>query len=144
VVSLLAAAAFPYGAITTGTWGRSWIPAGFALLFHLGREIIKDIEDVKGDAAAGARTLPLRWGIPKAALLSSGIYLFLIGFTLLPWIANLYGKPYLGLVLLVDLILLYALFRLHRNSVAGSTHLNLLLKAGMFLGLLAIVAGEVF
>ena len=143
-VSLLAAAAFPYGALITGTWGRSWIPAGFALLFHLGREIIKDIEDVKGDATADARTLPLRWGIAKAVLFSSFIFNFLIGFTLLPWIAGLYGESYLVLVSLVDLILLYTLFRLRQDPVNSSSHLNLLLKAGMFLGLLAIVSGEFF
>ena len=144
VVALLAAAAFPYGALISGSWGRSWIPAGFALLFHLGREIIKDIEDVKGDAAANARTLPLRWGIPKAVLFSSLIFCILIGFTLLPWLAGLYGNSYLILVSLVDLILLYALFRLRQDPVNGGSHLNLLLKAGMFLGLLAIASGEFF
>ena len=144
VVSLLAAAAFPYGALISGSWGRSWIPAGFALLFHLGREIIKDIEDVKGDATANGRTLPLRWGIPKAVLFSSFIFHILIGFTFLPWIAGLYGKSYLALVALVDLALLYALFKLRQAPVNGGSHLNLLLKTGMFLGLLAIVSGEVF
>ena len=145
LVGVVGAAAFPYGAIATGSWGRSWIPAGFACLFHLGREIIKDIEDLEGDAAAGARTLPLRWGVREAAFFASGIYLFLIGFTLFPWIVGLYGRIYLGLVLLVDLLLLYVLLRLlrYRAQLPGTT-LSLLLKAGMFLGLLAIVAGEVF
>ncbi len=145
LVCLLGAAPFPYGAIVTGTWGRSWIPAGFALLFHLGREIIKDIEDVKGDAAAGARTLPLRWGTAKATFLVFVVYLFLIGFTLVPWALGLYGPAYLAPVLLVDLLLLYALLRLHRSPAsADGPSLNLVLKAGMFLGLWAIVAGEVY
>ena len=145
LVSVVAAAAFPYGAIATGSWGRSWIPAGFACLFHLGREIIKDIEDVKGDAATGARTLPLRWGRRNAALMAGFIYLFLIGFTLIPWIVDLYGNAYLGLVLLLDLLLLYVLVRLgHSQAGLTGTSLSLLLKAGMLLGLLAIVAGEIF
>ena len=35
----------------------------FALISNLGREIIKDMEDVKGDKDAGCRTLPIEMGI---------------------------------------------------------------------------------
>ena len=143
LIGALSAAAFPYGALAAGTLGRSWIPAGFALLFHWGREIIKDMEDMEGDRARGARTLPLRWGPGRAVLVTSALYLLLTAFTLLPWIWNLYGKVYLLLVLCVDLALLWALFQVRRRQ-AGSTDTNLsrLLKAAMVLGLLAIVAGE--
>jgi geranylgeranylglycerol-phosphate geranylgeranyltransferase len=142
-IGIVAAAAFPYGALAVAETGRSWIPAGFALLFHLGREIVKDIEDVEGDRSLGLRTLPLRWGCRTAARVAYVIYLFLIIFTLLPWIAGIYGSLYLGAVLLVDLLLLFALFRLHRQHAALSDDsLGRLLKAGMFLGLAAIVLGE--
>ena len=45
----------------------SWI-GGFALfsfLFTLMREILKDIEDEKGDREMECRTLPIKWGINK-------------------------------------------------------------------------------
>lgn len=144
-VALIASAAFPYGALATGDPGRSWIPAGFAFCFHLGREIVKDIEDVEGDRTRGDRTLPLRWGLWRAALIASFIYLFLVAFTLFPWFVDIYGLAYLLPVALVDLLVLFVLFRLHasrgrlRDAALGQT-----LKAGMFLGLLAIVAGELF
>lgn len=38
--------------------------AFFAFASNLGREIIKDLEDVKGDAEAGCRTLPIEMGEP--------------------------------------------------------------------------------
>jgi len=142
-IGVVAAAAFPYGALAIGESERSWIPAGFALLFHLGREIVKDIEDVEGDRSRGLKTLPLRWGRLIAARIAYSIYIFLIAFTLLPWIAGIYGLLYLGGVLLVDLLVLFALFRLHRqHAILPNDSLGKLLKTGMFLGLAAIVLGE--
>ena len=38
LVAFVGAIAFPYGALAAGDLGRSWIPALFAFLFHLGRE----------------------------------------------------------------------------------------------------------
>jgi 4-hydroxybenzoate polyprenyltransferase len=37
--------------------------SGFALLFTLVREIIKDMEDLRGDATHGCMTLPIVWGL---------------------------------------------------------------------------------
>jgi 4-hydroxybenzoate polyprenyltransferase len=37
--------------------------AGFAFISSLIREAIKDIEDIKGDAKYGSRTMPIVWGI---------------------------------------------------------------------------------
>ena len=144
LIGALSSAAFPYGALAAGSPGRSWIPAGFALLFHWGREIIKDMEDMEGDRARGARTLPLQWGPERAILLTSAVYSLLIAFTLIPWLLNLYGTAYLLLVLGVDATLLWTVIQLHRGG-AGWTRSSRspLLKAAMFLGLLAIVAGEV-
>ncbi len=39
--------------------------AMFAFGISLIREIIKDMEDVRGDASHGCRTLPIVWGIPR-------------------------------------------------------------------------------
>ena len=144
-IALISGLAFPYGALTTGALGRSWIAAGFAFLFHLGREIVKDIEDIEGDRAAGAGTLPLRWNPLQAAHLCSLIFLILILFTLLPWMLDLYGTMYLGTVVLVDLLLFYAIFQLHRTRAQlPDSRLAEHLKAGMLLGLLAIIAGELW
>jgi len=52
-----------------------WI-GGFALfsfLFTLIREIIKDIEDEKGDREMECRTLPIKWGIKKTKIFLYGL-----------------------------------------------------------------------
>jgi 4-hydroxybenzoate polyprenyltransferase len=143
LIGLISAAAFPYGALSQQTIGRAWIPAAFALLFHLGREIIKDIEDMAGDRLRGENTLPLRWGRMRAAKLASIIYLCLIALTLLPFIQGIYASVYLFCVGPADALVLYVLYRLYRER-ADLQHdlLGRLLKIGMFAGLLAIVAGE--
>lgn len=143
LVSALAAAAFPFGALAAGQLGRAWIPAGFAFLYHLGREIVKDIEDVEGDRAQGARTLPLRIGDRNAARLAGGILSLLAAFTWWPWLGNIYGWQYLVPVLGVDGLVLWAAWRLLRDQgAAPGARLGSRLKWGMLLGLLAVVAGE--
>ena len=144
LVSGLAATAFPFGAIASGAWGRSWIPAAFAFLFHLGREIVKDLEDTPGDRRGGARTLALQIGPRSAALLAAFVYLALIVCTFVPFALSVYGVVYLGLILALDLLIAAALVRLARRYAAPDGHgLSRLLTAGMALGLLAVVAGEV-
>lgn len=60
----------------------SWILAysAFAFLSTLVRELQKDMADVKGDEAAGCRTVPIAWGMGWARGLSMGyIGLLLLG-----------------------------------------------------------------
>lgn len=43
-----------------------WFYAAFAFMVTLIREVLKDVEDMKGDKAAGCQTIPLLAGIPAA------------------------------------------------------------------------------
>ena len=143
LVAVVGAIAFPYGALVAGDIGRSWIPALFAFLFHLGREIVKDIEDVAGDQIRGERTLPLCWGRTQAAVLAALVYLLLVGFTWMPLFAGLYGAFYALALLPVHGLVGYVLWQLYRQrAVLADDRLGRLLKVGMFLGLVAIVVGE--
>ena len=143
LVCLLAASAFPYGAIAAGNLGRSWIPAVFAFLFHLGREIVKDIEDIDGDRREGARTLAVALGPRIASIAASAVYLVLITVTLLPVFLGVYGTVYLILVACLDILILFTFVRLWRNPtrVSGQRS-SRTLTAGMALGLIAVIAGE--
>ena len=144
LVASVGAIAFPYGALAVGDIGRSWIPALFAFLFHLGREIVKDIEDVAGDQIRGERTLPLCWGRAQAAVLATLVYLLLVGFTWMPIFMGIYGAFYALALLPVHALVSYVLWQLYRQrAVLADDHLGRLLKVGMFLGLVAIVVGEV-
>ena len=143
LVSALAAAAFPFGAAAAGAWGRSWIPAGFALLFHLGREIVKDIEDMAGDRVVGARTLALALGARRAGVLSAAIFCLLVASTAIPWSQEIYGWAYLAPVGVLDLLVIGLMVQLLRLRGAISGHgLSRALTRVMGIGLLAILLGE--
>lgn len=81
----------------------------FAFLVSLLREILKDIEDIEGDLAAGFSTIPIKFGINKSKLiikilivstmilLGTGQYfLYLNGFDLVFWYLMIAVQPILG------------------------------------------------
>jgi len=144
MVAALAAICFPFGALSAGSVGRAWIPAGFAFLFHFGREIVKDIEDMVGDRSVGARTIALTFGSQLAAGFVAVVYAFLVFSTYVPYHVGIYGWEYLLIVGLVDLLVLGVIVHLIafplRRPLTTSTMLTVLMP----LGQLSIVAGEFF
>ncbi len=57
----------------------SFLYAGFAFVVSLIREVIKDLEDMEGDARYGCKTMPLEWGIPVAKVFIAVWLMVLIG-----------------------------------------------------------------
>lgn len=143
-VSTATGLAFLYGGLAVGRLRAALIPAGFAFLFHLGREIIKDIQDFQGDAVGNARTIPLCWGTRWALRITTGVFLCLIALTSLPFLYGAYGLSYLVTVIFgVDLILAYVILSMWSNSLPSNLgRLSTILKADMVIGLLAIYLGR--
>ncbi|MEE2659808.1 MAG: geranylgeranylglycerol-phosphate geranylgeranyltransferase [Candidatus Latescibacterota bacterium] len=147
LVSLLAASTFPFGALAvSGGLGRSWIPAGFALLYHLGREIVKDVEDATGDRGR-RRSLALTAGPGAALSIAAACLIAVILLSPLPWWLGHYGYAYLLPVLALDAYLFFFIWRrLRREDVLGAQPFarSRSLRAAMSLGLLAVVLGELW
>jgi len=143
-VSLMTALAFIYGGVAVNRISFSLIPAAFSFFYHLGREIIKDVEDIAGDQADRIKTLPIVHGEKIALQTATGIYLFLIVLTIMPYFFKIFGIYYLAaVVLIVDLIIVYVLISMWRNSASKNlSRLSLILKLNMFAGLLAIYVGK--
>ena len=143
-VSLATAFAFIYGGVAVGRFGNAIIPAAFAFLMHLGREIIKDMEDVEGDQRNNARTLPIVHGQITAKWAATVVLSILFVVTFVPKILNIYGGWYLLIVLVgVNTILIYAVISMW--LVPQREHfrrLSAILKADMIIGVLAIYAGR--
>jgi 4-hydroxybenzoate polyprenyltransferase len=53
------------------------IYAGFAFIISLIREVVKDLEDMEGDAKYNCRTMPIAWGVP-AAKVFIGVWLIVL------------------------------------------------------------------
>jgi geranylgeranylglycerol-phosphate geranylgeranyltransferase len=143
-VSFFSALAFVYGALSVGDVKASWIPATFAFFFHLGREIIKDVEDRVADASSHAQTLPILLGERRALIASTVAFAILISFTFIPYALGIYGKGYFWTVLLgVDLVILFALIWMwKRPDPTTLRRVSALLKLDIFVGLIALYLGQ--
>lgn len=121
---------------------------GFAFLLTLVREIIKDVEDLEGDAATGCRTLPVVYGTGFAR----GISLALLVVTLLSvvfcsfWLYT-HAMPvpsfYFGLfVCLPVLVNIYLVFK--STGTSDFHRISTLLKITMLAGILGLIPLAIF
>lgn len=142
-VSISAATVFLYGAQSVGHWKDGIIPAIFALFFHFGREVVKDMQDMEGDLTHNAVTFAGKYGKQKSIVLINIVFGVLIGITLIPFFLNIYNLYYLWIVLFgVDLILIGISITLWKfNDRASLGKISHLLKLDMLVGLLSIYIG---
>ncbi|MBC8186530.1 geranylgeranylglycerol-phosphate geranylgeranyltransferase [candidate division KSB1 bacterium] len=143
-VSLLTALAFIYGGIAVNRLSYAIIPAVFSFVYHLGREIIKDVEDIEGDRADKITTFPIVYGAIPALKLATVVYLILILFTIIPFVLKIFGLYYLIVVIgIVDVVVIYVLISMWKNYQSDHlSRLSIILKLNMFAGLVAIYCGK--
>ncbi len=144
IVGLISGLAFIFGGTVAGNLKQAWMPFLFAFVINWAREIIKDIEDMPGDRQARAQTLPIRYGVPAARRLIIALLTGLILLTGAPYLLDLYGRLYLLVVMtLVNPLLIAVLMELGRELDSRRLRrMSLCLKAAMFSGLAAILAGQ--
>lgn len=98
-----------------------WLYALAAFLLTVVRELVKDVEDMRGDAQHGCRTLPLVWGVVRTKWVAGFFMLCLGGLVLgaagqlLVWHRWLLAAWLLALVLLPLLALARRLVRADRR-----------------------------
>jgi len=146
-VSYLSASIFLFGGAFAGWTGFvHMLPvAAITFLAMLSREILKDAEDMEGDRAGGADTLPLRIGVKKSALLAFVFAIAAVAASAVPY--AWWGPWYLLGIAIVDLAILAAAARALPCSdpaslkATGSTGL---LKYGMFASLVIFTLSALF
>jgi geranylgeranylglycerol-phosphate geranylgeranyltransferase len=144
VVSLLTGLVFIYGGIAVNNISNSIMPALFAFLINLIREIVKDMEDTEGDMREGIISFPSKYGVETAKNTIIALSMFLILFTLFPYINGNYGNYYIAVILfLVIPVLIYFLISLLKDdSRKNMNKLSLILKLDMVFGLIALYIGR--
>ena len=114
----------------------------FAFITSLAREMIKDIEDFKGDEATGGQTMPIVWGIRTSKfnvffllLITALLLMFVVYNTIKTYrIIFSFNNLYILMLLIVPLILL-AVYILYSGKSSQFKRASLLLKLIMLLGL---------
>jgi geranylgeranylglycerol-phosphate geranylgeranyltransferase len=144
LVAFISALAFFYGAAAVGNVDGGLIPAVFAFLFHLIREIIKDMEDWEADKAEGVMTGAVRNGVDFSRNLVIVFAAILIITTLIPYIIGIYHTWYLITVIAgCDVFLLLIIITLSiSSSPRVCRFIAAFMKALMPLGLLAVFLGS--
>ncbi len=144
-VSLFSALAFLYGGFAVDRPAAAFYPAGFAFLIHLARELVKDMEDMKGDALENARTFPIVFGIRLTVMVVTITLTALAGLIVAAFVSGQYNRSFfvIGIVGIYP-ILGWALVMLWRRTTKSALHTaSILLKWAMLVGLVAIVTGTV-
>jgi len=146
-VAYLSASIFLFGGALNGWDGLIHIiPIAMITFFAmLSRELVKDAEDVYGDKAGDADTVPIRFGIKKTAYLAFFFTVIAALASVIPYMW--WGIWYLAGILLVDTILLIAVFRglaCDTPECMKASGASQLLKAGMFTSLVVFTLSAVF
>jgi geranylgeranylglycerol-phosphate geranylgeranyltransferase len=142
-VAFLTGLVFIFGGVAVENPSAAIIPASFAFLINLIREIVKDMEDIEGDRMADLITFPIKFGFKRSKILILVITIFLVLFTLYPFLTKLYKIEFFIIVMiLVNPILVYSIKILFENhSLKKLNKISILLKLNMVFGLIAIYFG---
>jgi len=143
-VAFVSGLAFLYGGASVGNARGALIPAVFAFLYHFGREVLKDLEDMEADRLRRSRSIPLVFGKRPAQRMIVFTFALLIIATIVPFAVKIYGWIYLLVVIVgVDLLLIYIAFStLRDSSPVNLSRLSRLLKFGMVIGIVAVFLGS--
>ena len=138
-ISWLTGALFLFGGAAVERLDLAWILAALAFLATLGREIVKDIQDIEGDKGS-RRTLPMRIGTRKAGVLASVGFLAAVVLSPAPYLLDLLSWWYVPAVLVSDAIFIYCALIHFRSPEKGQK----VAKLAMLVALLAFLLGGVF
>jgi geranylgeranylglycerol-phosphate geranylgeranyltransferase len=141
LVSAVAGSGFLLGAHVGGDIAAGAIPAAFTFFFVMGREIVKDTDDITGDTACRAATFPIVSGKRAALTTALAIFLALCVSIPAPSFIGMYGLAYALIMLLsVVPILLISIWIIVTGRALGTV--STLLKIGMFFGCAAFYVGS--
>ena len=144
IISILTGLVFIYGGVAVNNPLAALIPAVFAFLINLIREVVKDMQDVEGDLKQGVITFPGKFGFSSSKLLVAELTVLLILVTLYPFITRLYKIEFIILIMaVVNPLLVYSLKILFKDhSSSNLNKISNILKLNMFIGLIAILLGK--
>lgn len=141
-VGYLVGSTFLFGGLAVGRPEVVSILAAMATLSTAGRELIKDIEDMRGDREVGLETFPIRHGARKAGVFAVALIALAIALSPLPYSLGLLDWKYLALITAPVAALAWSGAMILRDQAPGvAARASLVCKIAMGLGLLAFWVG---
>lgn len=147
MVSLTVVAPFVYGGVLSDGFVNQRI-AFFALLAFLantGREILKGIPDIEGDAIRGIRSIARTMGVRVAARMSALFFLSAVALSWVPLYLGFVSVFYIPFIILTDLGFVYLSYVVYKKQ--EKNYLLLVKKivlVMMLVALISFLAGSIF
>lgn len=115
----------------------------FAFVMTTAREIVKDIEDIEGDKADGAKTLPILIGEKIPAVIAAILIVLDSALCPLLYYLNIFGVYYLVVIAIAVILFIYSALLILRNQNQETAHkVSKYLKIGMLIAFVAFVFGS--
>jgi geranylgeranylglycerol-phosphate geranylgeranyltransferase len=142
LIALLSLLVIVYGGIASINPLMGLYPGVYAFLIILGREVLKGLEDIKGDRRHGVQTIAARYGVRKALFTATVILSIVIFISPFPYVFLGMNIYYILIALLgVDLPIVYALYRVFSDPIRNAWLSTRILKIPLLAGLLAFLLG---
>jgi 4-hydroxybenzoate polyprenyltransferase len=137
-----------YQEVLTRLFKLAVVYAGFAFIISLVREVVKDIEDMEGDARYGCRTMPIVWGVNVSKMfVAVWMVVLLVSILVLQAYVLQYGWWWSVLysVLFIAVPMVWVLRRLyHATSKADFHTLSNAIKLVMLTGILSMLFFKIY
>ena len=144
LISYLVASVFAFGGAAVGNLLIGVFLSIVAFFTNASREVIKDLEDVRGDKMFGAKTLPLLEGRKKSIFIAAAFLIMTILISPLPYLLGVLSIFYMIMAGAADVIFaIISLSMLRKPTVRNAKINQKKIKIGAFIGLLAFLAGIV-
>lgn len=146
LVAYLAGSIFLFGGALAGFDGLVRGLPVFLITFlaMLARELLKDAEDVEGDRASGARTLPILAGVGTTCLLASACGFLAVLASFIPFFR--FGTWYVAAIVPVDAVIIAGCavsLACREPGCVVRSRATTILKAGMFASLVVFSAAAI-
>lgn len=115
----------------------------FAFVMTTAREIVKDIEDVEGDKADGARTLPILIGNRIPSIIAAALIIVASALCPILYYRHIFGVLYLAVIAVAVILFIYSAILIIRSQDRETAHkVAKYLKIGMLIAFVAFVFGS--
>ncbi len=144
-ISFLTGLSFVFGGIVVGVIITSVYLGFYAFLTTMMREIVKDMEDIKGDEIEGANTLPIAYGMKSSSILAASFMVFASITSPILYFIGILTVWFLPILLVAILIFIScAVSILKDRTIENARKISKRVKIGMAVTLLAYAAGSPF
>jgi 4-hydroxybenzoate polyprenyltransferase len=126
----------------------TFLYVAFAFIISLIREVIKDMEDMEGDAKYGCKTMPIVWGIPATKVFTAVWIIVLTGVlgTVQFYVLQFgwwWSAAYCAVLIIAPL--LWILYRLYKAQVPKDyRRLSAAVKLVMFTGIMSMLFFKIY